>query len=78
MIDTKQKEGPWGLMTVHEFIRWSGLSMPSVYRQLAGGRLLGRKIGRKTVIRVEDAEAWRDALPGWRLARFRAVGCPPP
>ncbi|WP_234826257.1 helix-turn-helix transcriptional regulator [Sinorhizobium meliloti] len=51
------------LLSVKDFLALSGLSKTSFYNEVNAGRLLARKIGRKTVITAEDAAAWRASLP---------------
>jgi hypothetical protein len=40
-----------------------GLSETTVYAQINSGRLIAHKIGRRTVIFQDAAEAWRASLP---------------
>jgi excisionase family DNA binding protein len=40
-----------------------GLGRTRVFEEIKAGRLKARKIGRKTVIRKEDLQAYVDALP---------------
>jgi hypothetical protein len=44
----------------------NGISIPTVFRELAAGRLKAKKIGRRTVITEQDEKAWIDALPAFR------------
>jgi hypothetical protein len=46
-----------------EFARRHQVSLTLVYSEIKRGRLMARKIGRRTVIAVDDAEAWRKQLP---------------
>jgi excisionase family DNA binding protein len=39
------------------------LSVSAIYEELAAGRLIGRKIGRRTVIYSDELERWLNALP---------------
>ncbi|MBN9000862.1 MAG: DNA-binding protein [Rhizobiales bacterium] len=50
-------------MSVDEFCRWARIGRTKAYAEAKAGRLLLRKIGAKTVIRTEDAQAWLAALP---------------
>lgn len=50
-------------MTVREFARRYSVSPAYVYLELAAGRLIARKTGRKTLIASLDAEAWLRNLP---------------
>jgi excisionase family DNA binding protein len=40
-----------------------GLGRTTVYEEINAGRLLARKIGRRTLILREDREAWLKSLP---------------
>jgi excisionase family DNA binding protein len=40
-----------------------GLSETTVYKEINEGRLVASKVGRRTVIFREAAEAWKAALP---------------
>jgi hypothetical protein len=44
-----------------EFRPWSGLSVASIYKEIAQGHLRLTKIGNKAVIAPADALAWLDA-----------------
>jgi hypothetical protein len=46
------------LMTVAEFCDWAKVRRTFTYAEAAAGRLKLHKLGAKTVIRIEDAEAW--------------------
>jgi hypothetical protein len=50
-------------MTVDQFCHWANLGRSKFYREVSDGRIRLRKIGRKSVVTVGDAEAWLDALP---------------
>ena len=51
------------LLALADFCGAYGISRVKAYREAAEGRLVFRKIGRKVVVSVEDAEAWANALP---------------
>ena len=40
------------------------VSPTTIKQEIAAGRLLIRKVGRRTLIRREDLELWLDGLPG--------------
>jgi len=50
-------------MTIAQFCAWAGIARSTVYKEIANGRLKARKIGGKTIIAREDANAWFQALP---------------
>lgn len=52
-----------GAMTVPEFLRWACIGRTKAYAEVKAGRLTLRKIGSKTVILRDDAEAWLRSLP---------------
>ncbi|TXM99219.1 helix-turn-helix domain-containing protein [Methylobacterium sp. WL103] len=43
-----------------------GVSRATAYKELSSGRLLGTKVGRKTLIRSTDAEGWLASLPNFQ------------
>jgi Helix-turn-helix domain len=55
--DTAEKRG----YNVREFARIYGIGITSTYEEIKAGRLKIRKVGRRTVIATEDAEAWFSA-----------------
>jgi hypothetical protein len=50
-------------MTFAEFLRWSRIGKTSAYREVKSGRLVLRKCGSKSLVLLEDAEKWLQALP---------------
>ena len=50
-------------LTIAQFCAWAGIARSTVYREIASGRLVARKIGHKTIIARDDAESWFRALP---------------
>lgn len=59
---TVEDIGPAAL-SIASFCAWAAISRAQVYREVRAGRLVMRKIGTKSVIRMVDAKAWLDALP---------------
>ncbi len=54
--------GPAAL-SIAGFCTWAAISRAQTYREVRAGRLVMRKIGKKSIIRTSDAMAWLDALP---------------
>lgn len=52
-----------GALTIKEFCDWSGVSMTKAYEEINAGRLIMRKLGRRSIIRMIDAEQWLADLP---------------
>jgi excisionase family DNA binding protein len=50
-------------MSIVEFAATYGIGRTTAYEELRSGRLRGRKIGKRTIITAEDAEAWLRCLP---------------
>jgi hypothetical protein len=46
-----------------EFARQNNLGVTTVRGEIKSGRLVARKIGRRTIITAEDAKAWQERLP---------------
>lgn len=52
---------PTALMTINEFRDWARVSRTHVYRELAAGSLEAIKVGSRTLIRTDAANAWLKA-----------------
>jgi hypothetical protein len=52
--------------SVAEASRRSGISVSLLYEEMASGRLISRKLGRRTVILERDFLSFLDALPASR------------
>lgn len=49
------------LMTIPDFCAWARIGRTKVYEEIARGALRAIKIGRRTVIKADDAGDWLDA-----------------
>ncbi len=52
-----------GAFDVPTFCSWAAIGRSQVYEEAKTGRLRLTKVGRKTIITIDDARAWLDALP---------------
>jgi excisionase family DNA binding protein len=50
-------------LTIHEFVARYSIGRSKIYEEAAAGRLKLRKVGKKTLITVDDAEKWLASLP---------------
>jgi excisionase family DNA binding protein len=50
-------------MSIARFSEGYGIGRTKAYEELKSGRLRGRKIGTRTLISEDDAEAWLQRLP---------------
>ena len=50
------------MYSVKNFCTAHGIGTTMFYKQIAEGKLLAVKIGRKTLVREEDAKSWRNNL----------------
>ncbi len=50
-------------MTVDEFCGWASIGRSKFYQEVNEGRIKLRKIGRKSIVTVNDADAWLANLP---------------
>lgn len=57
---------PKNFLTIAEFCSASGLGRTYVYAMLKSGKLAAVKIGRRTLIRYEDMEAWKASLTPYK------------
>jgi hypothetical protein len=49
--------------SLDEFAERNGIGLTTAYLEIKTARLQARKVGRRTLIAVEDAKAWREQLP---------------
>jgi excisionase family DNA binding protein len=63
MSDVAAHVGSFGAMSVAEFAEYARICESSVWKQIRERRLAARKLGRRTVILKEDAEAYLRDLP---------------
>lgn len=65
-----QAAGPTrGAMSVDEFCAWVSIGRSKFYREVSSGRIQLRKIGRKSVVTMADAQMWLASLPTVQVAR---------
>lgn len=50
-------------LSVEDAARAASVGRTTIFMELRNGRLKGRKVGRRTVISVEDLNAWLTSLP---------------
>lgn len=53
------------IFSIPAFANTHAISRTQTYREIAGGRLIASKIGKRTVITAENAAKWRAALPSF-------------
>ncbi len=58
-----QTAHPTGCFRFADFLAWASISKTKAYKEINAGRLRKVNCGRSSLIRVEDALRWRDALP---------------
>jgi hypothetical protein len=51
------------LYSLEDFAELHSIGLRTVFSEISAGRLAARKIGRRTVITLEDAKTWVDRLP---------------
>jgi hypothetical protein len=49
--------------SLDEFAWLNDIALTTVRGEIRSGRLIARKIGRRTIITAEDAKAWQERLP---------------
>jgi excisionase family DNA binding protein len=57
-------------MSVARFSADYGIGRTKTYEELNSGRLRGRKIGTRTLISEDDAEAWLRCLPARTVGKI--------
>lgn len=58
------------VLTVKQLKQQYGIGITKIYEEMGAGRLPFRKLGRRTLIRQIDADAWLAALPNTGLTGF--------
>jgi excisionase family DNA binding protein len=56
-------------LSVEEFCRRYSIGRTKAYQELGAGRLRARKVGKRTLITEDDAEAWLSRLPALEAQR---------
>jgi len=51
------------LLTIPEFCAWARIGRTKAYEEIASGALRALKIGRRTVIKADDADTWLARQP---------------
>lgn len=67
MAKTTRRRSARLAYSISRLVRESDVSRSLIYEEIASGRLIARKIGRRTIVRRADALAWLRSLP--RLSR---------
>ena len=52
-----------GASSISTFAERNGIGQSTAYKEIKAGRLVARKIGRRTIITIVDERAWRDNRP---------------
>jgi excisionase family DNA binding protein len=51
-----------GALTIEETAGWAGLGRGRIYEEVRAGRLKISKVGRRTLVRADDARSWLASL----------------
>jgi hypothetical protein len=51
-----------GALKLNEFCAWAGIGRTTAYEEIGSGRLTIVKVGRRSLIRISDAENWLSEL----------------
>ena len=51
-----------GAMTVKDFLSWASISRTTFYKEVNKGRIPLKKVGKRSLVRREDAENWLNDL----------------
>jgi predicted DNA-binding transcriptional regulator AlpA len=51
------------VFTIAEFLQRYGIGRSRFYEEVAAGRLPLRKLGKKSLVAIDDAEKWLASLP---------------
>lgn len=56
--------------SVHEAAKAAGIGLTKLREEISANRLIARKLGKRTLINVEDLSAWAASLPRVGSARL--------
>lgn len=65
---TRNRGLPKMLYSIGEVAQLLCVSRPTVYELLNSGKLRGRKLGKRTLVRAEDLQTLIDGLPGYEAS----------
>jgi hypothetical protein len=57
-----------GVFDLPAFCAWAKISRSTAFEETAKGRLVVRRVGRKSLVTLEEAKAWLARLPTSRAA----------
>jgi hypothetical protein len=52
-----------GAFSIREYEKWSGFGRSKIYEEIAAGRLVARKCGKRTIITYQDGKDYLESLP---------------
>lgn len=58
----QRKEVEIGVFDIDGFCKWASIGRTRCYSEVKKGRLRLRKLGKRSLILLEDAQAWRASL----------------
>jgi hypothetical protein len=61
--DSNARKTPGRAFSIKHFCRIYDIGRTTAYGEMTAGRLKRRKVGKRTLITQDDAEAWLRALP---------------
>lgn len=64
----QQRRSRQRALSIDEFAQRYGVGRTTAYQEISSGRLRARKIGKRTIIGVDDAEEWLHRLPVVRIS----------
>jgi excisionase family DNA binding protein len=50
-------------LSIRQVLDITGISRPTFYNHVRAGRIVARKLGRRTIVMVADLERYLDSLP---------------
>jgi excisionase family DNA binding protein len=63
MSEATQSSGGLRALTIEEFCAKFGVGRTTAYREISAGRLKMVKVGKRSLVRIDDAEQWLAVLP---------------
>jgi excisionase family DNA binding protein len=62
MANLNNPERP-GAMSVEDFAKWAGVGRTTAWNEIRLGRLRAIKVGARTLVAFDDAQAWLSSRP---------------
>jgi excisionase family DNA binding protein len=60
-------------LSVQQVLAITGISRPTLYNHVKAGRIVARKLGRRTIVMASDLERYLESLPRLRETKQHGI-----